>query len=225
MNSSPASGYGSSARTGAAPVRLSPFQPASELVDALHRAEWHGTNRRWHAAMLNVLRAIASLLAENAAADAAGAGEMTQVQIAGRAYVDERTVRRWLPVLVRLQLIAWAPGVPAVGTFQARPGHVRVHKKRVIAFVALCRRLKDAARDAHHEAVRARLVEQIRDARAFWASRLRRSAKADTNVRPSLPQEGGGTEHGPPGDPWATCEHDHVPGKCPTCRRRRRTST
>jgi hypothetical protein len=216
LNASPESGQQAITQRGV--VRLSPYQPTSELVAALERAEWHGASRRWHSAMLNILRAIASLLAEHEIDDNTGGGSMTQWQIASRARVDERTVRRWLPVLVRLQLIAWRPGAPAVGVWHAEAGYVRVNKKRVVSFVRVARRLKDAARDKHRREVRTRLLEDIRDARAFWVKRLRRSAKADTKSGPP-PKRGTSGRAGP--DPYVpdTCRHDNVVGRCPSCRR------
>lgn len=219
MNTSPETGYQMVTQPGGPSVRLSAYQPTSELVAALERAEWHGANRRWHNAMLSILRAIASLLAEHADQDAAGAGPMTESQIAGRARCDERTVRRWMPVLVRLQLIGWAPGAPAIGAYGSRPGQVRVNKRRVIWLTSRARVLKDAARLR----IRAQVADRmraIRDAHAFWVSRLWRRNRPDTKSAPP-PQRGDRTTRaGTPPGAWDTCEHDGVPGKCPSCRRR-----
>ena len=221
MNASPESGRQGIAHQGV--VRLSAYQPTSELVAALERAEWHAPDQRWYRAMLNILRGITSLLAEDEATDKAGTASMTETQIAGRAHVSERTVSRWMPVLVQLQLIGWTKGRPAVGVYGAEAGQVRVNKKRVIWLVTRLRPLKDAAKERIREEIATRM-RAIKDAHAFWVSRVRGQNRPDTKSGlPPVPGDvptRGGTPRQPPDDPWATCEHGGMPGRCPSCRRK-----
>lgn len=203
--------------------RLSPMQPTSELLDALFRAELHVDDRRWHDAMQRVLQAIGSLLADDAAADLAGSGLMTQQQVANRAHRGLRTVERWWPVLLHLGLITWTRGIPGPGDYQARPGVVRVNKRAIIRMVYDLRRIKDAATRRQRYETRRRLLADIRSAKALWVRCLRRSAKPATSAglppsRDSSPPSRRGVVGpvAPSGPP--ECEHGAVVGRCALCR-------
>ncbi len=231
LNASPRSGRAISTRKG--DDRVSPNQSVSKLVDELDRSGWGDLATPDMRAPRRVLRAIATLLAHEDL-DLAGQGQMSERQIASVAQYCIKTVRLALRKLVELGAIAWQPGHPAIGTFQAVPGVVRVSKKLLVAMIRVFRPIKDAAEAAARLAIAADINRRVRNVKAFGASlrrdRYRRRSEKGEAAAPLPPKRGEGTPAArgrPTGiDPWATCEHggpvgNNVHGEpaCPSCRR------
>jgi hypothetical protein len=203
---------------------VSAHQSVSSLVDELDRSGWGDLATPDMRAPRRVLRAIATLLAHDKR-DLDGQGQMTVRQIAAVAQYHPKTVSLALRKLDELGAVSWQAGHPAIGTFQALPGVVRVSKKVLVAMIRVFRPLKDAAEAAARLAIAADINRRIRNAKAFGAALLRdryRRRSAKVEAASTLPPERGGPAANPPGKPGsaalqyllATCEHDGIVGTC-----------
>lgn len=173
--------------------RITAAAPLSTLVHALARVSWGplaGAANRPARIVLEVLAG----QARHCQLDAAGEMVITAKQIADWAGYSERHVRRWLPILEGLGLIAWKRGHIEAG--KPVPGVMRVNK-RVIAQWVRDYTAKNDARLEERKAQTVKRLELLRKERIALrippvVPRWKKRADMMTSLPPSYEGRAGG---------------------------------
>jgi DNA-binding transcriptional regulator YhcF (GntR family) len=188
-------------------VRLpSPHTPLHELLPSLQRAHWGDLDGREFQGLRTTLQALVSSVNWKS-----GEGLATTNQVADRAGLTARWVRRCLALLEDMGVITWRRGCVVEG--KARPSWFRVHKKVLIALIDKARPMREAALAVRRE-ITARRIAGIR-----FARRSRRSVHVELST--DLPPLPGEVSTSPPAVAQIECRHGDPGGSraCALCRR------
>jgi len=190
--------------------------PMPALVQSLANAGWGDLAGREFQGVRTVLVALMHSLPYKSAQ-----GTVTEAQVAQRAGLSERWVRRCMHVLEDLGVIEhWTRGGVVAG--RPTPSMLRLSKRAVVALIEAARPLREAANAAR------RRITQARIAGLAYIRRNRRSAHAELNA--DLPTPTGEYSGTPPRrsvkPPPAECPHGDPRGLmsngtpfCPFCRK------
>ena len=186
----------------------SPFTPLHELLPSLARANWGDLGGREFQGLRTTLNALVVSLNWRS-----GEGLATTNQIADRAQLSPRWVRRCLAMLEDLGVITWRRGCVVEG--KPRPSWFRVNKKVLVALIDVARPMREAALRLRAQ-ITARRIAGIR-----FAKRSRRSEHVELSTH--LPPLSGEVSTSPPENAASSgpCEHGEPRGRasCPLCRR------
>ena len=190
--------------------------PVPSLMASLSRAGWGDLAGREFQGVRTTLQALVYSLPY-----ASGQGEVTEAQVAQRAGLSLRWVRRCMHVLEDLGVIErWTRGGVVAGN--PTPSYLRLSKRALVALIDAARPLKDAA-----DAARARIT-RARIAGLAYIRRNRRSGHAALSA--DLPTPTGETPASHPrkrtSAPPGECPHGDPRGAmstgapyCPICRK------
>lgn len=125
--------------------------PAPSLIRSLANAGWGELAGRQWQGVRTTLRALIDALPDKAAQ-----GQTTVAQIADRAGLSSRWVRRCLHILEDAQLITWHRGHVEHGG--AQPSFIRINKRRLVALITKARPLHELTQALRAAATRERLA-------------------------------------------------------------------
>lgn len=111
-------------------IALTAHAPTPALLTRLANAGWGELGGRSWQGVRSVLEAVARSLPYKSAA-----GMTSAPQIAARAGLSERWVRRCLTLLEELEIISWHRGMVIEG--KPTPSHIRINKQRIVDLIKL----------------------------------------------------------------------------------------
>lgn len=161
---------------------LTAYAPAPALLTSFANAGWGELAGATWQGVRSVLDALVRSLPYKSAA-----GFTSAPQIAARAGLSERWVRRCLCLLEDLEIIRWSRGQVVDG--QPTPSHIRINKARLVELI----RLAWPAHSAKEARRRAATIDRIRAVKARYFkgkqhARVRVSVHAELSASPTTPK-------------------------------------